>query len=56
MADSSRVTVNFVIVSSGEALVAKEVDVLVLNTRYVLFGLDMAKAVSFVPSSWEYIE
>lgn len=50
------VGIDLIIVAAGEALVAKEVDGLVLDTGDVLLGLDVLQAVSLVPTSGENIE
>lgn len=44
------------IIPARERLVAKEMDRLVLDSGNALLGLDMLKAVCFVPAGWENIE
>lgn len=56
MADGPGVTVDFVVVASGEGLVTEEVDRLVLDTGDVLLGLDMLQTIGFVPASGENVE
>ena len=56
MADSAGVRKDLIIVATGEALVAEEVDGLVLDAGDVLLGLDVLQAVSLVPTSGEDIE
>jgi len=50
------VTENFVVVATGHALVTKEVDVLVVDTGNLLFGLEVAQAVCLVPTSRENVK
>lgn len=56
MADGPGVTVDFVVVASGEGLVTEEVDRLVLDTGDVLLGLDMLQTIGLVPASGENVE
>lgn len=56
MADRARVLVDLVIVSTGEALVAEEVDFRILGARNVLLGFDVLQAECLVPACWEYVE
>lgn len=54
--DSARVRKDLIIIAAGEALVAEEVDCLVVDAGDVLLGLDVLQAVSLVPTSGEDIE
>lgn len=56
MTDCSRVLVNLVVVSTLEALVSKEVNVLVVDSADLLLGFDVSETVCLVPSGWEDIE
>lgn len=56
MTDSARVRKDLIIIAAGEALVAEEVDCLVVDAGDVLLGLDVLQAVSLVPTSGEDIE
>lgn len=50
------IAVNLVIISAGEALVAKEVNIFVFYSADLLLCLDVAETVGLIPSSGEDIE
>jgi len=54
--DRPLVAVDLPIVAALERLVAKEVDVLVLDAGHVLLGLDVLQAVRLVPAGGEDVE
>lgn len=56
MSDCSRVRIDLVVVSAFEGLVAKEVNVLVIDAGKCLFGLDMAQTVGLVPACGKDVE
>lgn len=56
MTDCSRVLVDLVVVSTLEALVSKEVNVLVVDSADLLLGFDVSETVCLVPPGWENIE
>ena len=60
MPDRPGILIDLIIITILEALVAEEVDVLVLNAREMLrrvsFGLDMSQAVCLIPTVREDIE
>ena len=60
MPDRPRVLVDLIVVAILEALVAKEVDVLVVDTGemfgWICFGFDMLQAVCLIPAVREDIE
>ena len=60
MTDRPRVLVNLIVVTILEALVAEEVDILVVDTRemlsWICFGLDMLQAVCLIPAVREDVE
>lgn len=56
MPNGPRVGVDFVVIPTGEALISEEVDVLVLDTGSLFFGLDMPQAVCLIPTSGEDVK
>jgi hypothetical protein len=60
MTDRPRVLVNLIVVTILEALVAEEVDILVVDTRemlsWICLGLDMLQAVCFIPAVRENVK
>jgi hypothetical protein len=60
MTDRPRVLVYLIVVTILEALVAEEVDILVIDTREMLsricLGLDMLQAVCLIPAVREDVE
>lgn len=56
VANSPTVAEDLVVVAAGHALVAEEVDVLVLDAGRFLFGLEVAQAVGLVPAGGEDVE
>lgn len=51
-----RITVDFIVVPTLEALVPEEMDGLVIDTRYFLLRFDLLKAVRLVPAVREDVE
>ena len=56
MSNRPGVTVYLVVISAGEALVAKEMDIFVFDSGDLLLCLDVAETISLVPSSGEDVE
>lgn len=56
MTNRPRISIDLIIISAREALVAKEVNIFVFNSRNILLCLDVAETVGLVPSSGEDIE
>ena len=60
MTDRSRILVYLIVVTILEALVAEEVDVLVVDTRemlrWICFSFDMLQAVCLIPAMREDVE
>lgn len=56
MSNCPRVNVDLVIVAAGEGLVSEEVDILVFNARYILFGFNVLQTVRLVPTDREDIK
>lgn len=56
MARGTLVGIDFVVVSTLKRLVTKEVNGGVFDAGDVLLGLDMLKAISLIPTSWEHIK
>lgn len=56
VADCPRVAVDFVVVTTFESLIAKEVDGLVFNARDVLLGCEVLETVRLVPTSGEDVK
>lgn len=52
----SRISVDLVIISAGEALVAKEVNIFIFNSGDLLLCLNVAETVGLVPSSGEDVK
>lgn len=56
VANRPAIRVDFEVVAAGEALVTKEVDVLILNSASLLFGGNVVEAICLVPAGGEYVE
>lgn len=56
MANRPGITVNLVIIPAREALVAKEVNSFIFDSGDLLFCLDVAETIGFIPPSGEDVE
>lgn len=54
--DRPGITVDLIIISAREALVAKEVDIFIFDSSDLLLCLDVAETVGLIPTSGEDVE